>query len=173
MLFLIIKGLIGSFLIIGAYGFLGNLINFPLFYLWFKNRNEFFNRISYCVLLIYSLFVFYIVSIYFAVFTISLNRYTNKYIAFIIPFIIISVIGAHLLNQNKKLSHLADNDEFTNKFRVRLKMLDVFEYKNKHYLLVMTKYGYTLWIIYLIIINIDVKKIAFGFDIFLLKYFLK
>ncbi len=173
MLFLIVKGLIGSFLIIGAYGFVGNIINFPLFFLWFKNRNEFINKISYLVLLIYSFFVFYIVSIYFAVFTISLNRYTNKYIAFFIPFIIISVIGAHLLNQNKKLSQLAEKDEFTNKFRVRLKILDVFEFKNKHYLMIMTKYGYTLWVIYLILINIDIKEIAFGFDDFLLKHFLK
>lgn len=81
----------------------------------------------------------------------------------------VSMIGAHLLKEHNKIADLAIKDDLNKRFRH--KMLDVFEYKNKHYLFAMTKYGYTLWVIYIIVLNLNLEKISFGLSQLLVKYY--
>jgi hypothetical protein len=173
MLFLIIKGILGSILFVGLYGFIGNILNFPFFYLWYDRRTTFLNNLSYFFLLLYSLICFYILGIYFATFSEALNLYSNRFVSILIPFVIVSIIGGHLLNQSNLMRELAikaDND-----YRVRLTLLDVYDYKNKQYLMIMTKYGYILWAIYIlfVIFSNKLNSLSFGFSEFLLKHILK
>ena len=90
----------------------------------------------------------------------------------LIVFSIVSIFGAHLLNENNKIRNLITKDD--NSFRVRLTLLDIFENKNKHYISVMTKYGYTLWAFYVVfeIFNSKMNTISIGLSDLLLKYYL-
>ena len=171
MILLIIKGVLGAFFLVGAFGIVGNILNFPLFYFWYKRRINFISNISYIFLLLYGLLFLYYLGIYLTTFSLALNNYVNRIFSFLIVFILTSVIGAHLLNENNKLRKLAIVEE--NEYKIRLSLLDVFEYKNPHYLIVMTKYGYTLWIFYLVleIFRENLTLLSLGFNDFLMKHY--
>jgi hypothetical protein len=109
--------------------------------------------------------------IYFTIFSLALNQYSNRIFSISIVFVFVSLIGGHLLNENNKLRNLAIEDE--NDFKIRISLLDFFEYKNKQYILVMTKYGYTLWIFYVVleILRKNLTSLSLGLNDFLLKHY--
>jgi hypothetical protein len=169
MILLIIKGILGALFLVGTYCIVGNILNFPLFYLWYKRRTNFISNISYIFLSIYALIFLYFFGIYFTIFSFALNQYSNRIFSISIVFVFVSLIGGHLFNENNKLRNLA----IENDLKIRISLLDFFEYKNKHYILVMTKYGYTLWIFYvaLEILRKNLTSLSLGLNDFLLKHY--
>jgi hypothetical protein len=169
MILLIIKGILGALFLVGTYCIVGNILNFPLFYLWYKRRTNFISNISYIFLSIYALIFLYFLGIYFTIFSLALNQYSNRIFSISIVFVFVSLIGGHLFNENNKLRNLA----IENDLKIRISLLDFFEYKNKHYILVMTKYGYTLWIFYVVleILRKNLSSLSLGLNDFLLKYY--
>jgi hypothetical protein len=109
--------------------------------------------------------------IYFTTFSLALNQYFNRIFSISIVFIFVSLIGGHLFNENNKLRNLARENE--NDLKIRLSLLDIFEYKNPEYLIVMTKYGYTLWIFYVVleIFRENLTLLSLGFNDFLMKHY--
>jgi len=173
MLILLIKGFLGGVFLLSIYGIIGNVLNFPLFYLWYKRRTPLLNNISYLFLLFYSLIFYYFLGVYFATFTQTLNLYSNKFVSIIIPLVIVLIFSGHLLNQNNKMKELII--EADNNIKVRLTLLDEYVYKNKQYLMIITKYGYTLWTIYILFVLVSdyLGIISFGLSDFLMEHFLK
>lgn len=171
MILLIIKGILGALFLVGTYCIVGNILNFPLFYLWYKRRTNFISNISYIFLRIYGLIFFYFLGIYFTIFSLALNKYSNRIFSISIVFVFVSLIGGYLFNENNKLRNLAMENE--NDLKIRISLLDFFEYKNKHYILVMTKYGYALWIFYVIleILRKNLTSLSLGLNDFLLKHY--
>ena len=158
--------------ILPIYGIIGFFLDFPIFYLWYKRRTLLLNNISYLFLLFYSLIYYYLLGVYFATFTQALNIYGNKFVSILIPLVIVLIFSGHLLNQKNKMKELAREADSDSK--VRLTIFDEYEYKNKHYLMIMTKYGYSLWIIYILIVIFSdyLSTISFGLSDFLIRHFL-
>ena len=172
MLILIIKGFLGGVFFLSIYGIIGNVLNFPIFYLWYKRRTPLLNNISYLFLLFYSLIFYYFLGVYFATFSEALKLYSNNFASIIIPLVIVLIMSGHLLKQNYKMKELVIEAE--NNYKVRFRLLDEFEYKMKQYLMVITKFGSWLYVIYILLALFHdyLSTISFGLSEYLIKHFL-
>ena len=137
MWFLLIKGLFGSIFVISIYSFIGQLLNFPLFYLWFKRRSTIINNLSYFFLLFYSLFVFYFIAVYLCSVSIVLSSFIKSIYAIAFSLLIGLLVSGHLFKQYRIAIMKARNADSL----PRLTFIDNFEYKSKQFLVVLTKYG--------------------------------
>lgn len=171
MWFVLIKGFLGSILLVAVYSFIGQLLNFPLFYLWFKRRSIIINNLSYFFFLFYSLLIFYLIAVYLCSVSIVLGLYLKSYYAIAISLFIGLLVSGHLFNQNKIAIMNARNADSL----PRLTFFDNFEFKSKQYLVVLTKYGYIIWIIYIFlqIFSDNLDSLSFGLSTMVIDNILK
>lgn len=130
--------------------------------MWYRRKIIILNNLSYLLLSFYSIICSYILGIFFASLYEKLHTNYNTFISFIIPLGLTVIISGYLLNQNRKMKRLAGEENEEEKYKLTL--FDWFEYKNPQYLMMITKYGYTLWIFYifLVLYSDKLSTISFG-----------